>query len=214
MRMAASVGIRLALLGCLGCDGSGGAVERFDFSTDNLEYCTEMAVTVDLAAAGATLMLTEDGAADCTPAAVLDQAGCSFSFDTTDPEVLVVTIRNCRDFGLGVGSLFDCAFDHADRQRLSNAAMAHCACTVDCRTQINTCYSDPALCVADVKAPRSCEHCFNGNDDDSNGMIDCDDPICWASCGVGATGTTCTLSTTSTTSTSSPASTVTTTLQH
>ncbi|MBI5504088.1 MAG: hypothetical protein HY899_04770 [Deltaproteobacteria bacterium] len=200
-RSSAGFAVTIAVLTCLlvGCADGDDPPVTLDFSTTNLDACSWMEVQLQLDSAGAVLEHLDDGSAACTPDPLL--LGCTFEFDeAADKSSLTVSIDECPQHDLGFGALFKCVFRRVDRATLALAVNARCACVDlgDCPGD-EACYGSPAVCVSPAEAPGSCEHCNNDMDDDGNGLVDCDDPICWADCGVGETGTTCPTSTTSTT---------------
>ncbi|HXC53406.1 MAG TPA: hypothetical protein VN634_21145 [Candidatus Limnocylindrales bacterium] len=164
------------LVNCGGDDdgnggGGGGAItlRRF-FGMNGDGNCTNVVVTVDLAAAGAVLARS-DGDLDCAIDAVLAGNGCHGTFtELENGDTLRVTISGCTI--PATTNLFICGFEDADLSELTSESSAQCTCATA------GCDNSPPLCIDDNLDPRSCEDCDNNKDDDGNGLKDCADPNC------------------------------------
>ena len=107
---------------------------------------------------------------------------------------LRVSISNC--FINAYSSLASCRFESADIRKLEENTFATCDCESERRCYYNRQHCDvsPYLCINTSADPGSCEDCFNGIDDDGNGILDCEDPNCSPSfdCGTLGSSTTAT----------------------
>jgi hypothetical protein len=169
-RMAALGLLLPAMLASCGSGGGGGSIRLF-FGTNGEGSCDEVVVEVDLEAAGAVLSRRDDQSADCALAALLDTAGCEIAVEEPDDgDTLRVTIDDCTI--PAVSALFECGFSEADLSEFSDVAVADCEC------ESSGCDQTPPVCVSGNDDPRSCEDCDNGQDDDLNGLEDCEDPNC------------------------------------
>jgi hypothetical protein len=188
----AALGLLLpAMLASCGSGGGGGSVRLF-FGTNGDGGCDEVVVEVDLEAAGAVLARRDDQSADCALGALLDTAGCEIAVEEVDGgDTLRVTIDDCTI--PPIAALFECGFSEADLSEFDDVAIADC----DCET--SGCDQTPPVCVSGDDDPRSCEDCDNGQDDDLNGLEDCEDPNCEHAAVCGETPTTTLPDTTTTT---------------
>lgn len=200
----------LMLAALAGCDGSGdGAEERsvtLYFETNNIRACMPITVDVDLAAASAELERRDDGSLDCTLDTALAADGCTGVFaEIAGGSTLEAIIDGCEV--PEIASLFECVFSQANAGALAASTDAVCDCVGEPECFWNVfCLRRPAICVSEQAGPGACEDCFNGEDDDGDGFVDCDDSDCFiADCGIGQTTITC--STTVTTTTTSVTST-------
>jgi hypothetical protein len=154
------------------CGGGGGGGEiRLFFGTNGDGGCDEVVVEVDLEAAGAVLSRRDDQSVDCALGALLDTAGCEIDVEEIDGgDTLRVTIDGCTI--PPIAALFECGFSEADLSEFDDVAVADCEC------ESSGCDQTPPVCVSGNDDPRSCEDCDNGQDDDLNGLEDCEDPNC------------------------------------
>ena len=196
--------VSLALLVVLtGCDdnSSGGPVSLF-FGTNNIRPCIPITVHVDLQAAHAVLARQSDGSLDCALDALLVGSGCAGTFNEVDGgDTLRVFIDGCET--PAITNLFECGFSEADISALASATSAVCACVGEPLCDYNVyCDRTPGICVSEDSDPSACEDCSNGEDDDGNGFVDCDDQNCHnENCGWGQTTITCSTTTLMTTTT-------------
>ncbi|MFN2378081.1 MAG: hypothetical protein ABR538_16240 [Candidatus Binatia bacterium] len=206
--------LALTLAGVLGgCnDNGGGGLVRLFFGINGSGNCTSVIVDVNLDDADAVIARDEFGDVQCVLNATLDNNGCSISFTELQDGTLRAVISGCTI--PAVTNLFNCLFENVDISELQSTATAQCSCTNQ------NCDGTPPVCISLDPDPRSCEICDNGEDDDGNGLVDCDDPNCENSPECAPTTTTTstststvgeTTSTTDTTTTSS--STTSTTLE-
>lgn len=198
----------LALTGCDDDDGggAGGGPGFLFFGTNNIQECRPITVDVDLATSNAAVALLSDGSLDCALDASL--AGCNATFEETGGGAnLRVTIADC--FIPPISSLFECNFSEGDISMISDATSAVCDCVGEPACYRNIyCLESPNVCVAQEADPSACEDCFNGEDDDGDGYVDCRDGDCAIEdCGYGQTTVTCPNSTSTSTTVSSSTST-------
>lgn len=176
-RLRASVRIVSLLLFVLpACDdGNGRSVELF-FGMHNWNDCEAAGIVVDLEAAGAVLERNASGGPDCRSA--MDEACDVEIVEEDDGKRLHVEIGNC--FIDAYSNLASCRFRSARIRSLEAHTSATCDCESERRCILNRehCDVSPYLCIDTNPDPGSCEDCFNGRDDDGNGIVDCDDPNC------------------------------------
>jgi len=202
--------VALTLAGVLGgCNnGNGGGLIRLFFGINGSGNCNSVVVDVDLSEAQAIIARDESGAVQCVLNALLDSNGCDISFqELQGGDVLRATISGCTI--PAIQNLFSCFFEDVDISELQETSSAQCAC------QVPGCDPTPPVCISEDPDPTSCEICDNGQDDDGNGLEDCEDPNCENSPACNPTTTTSTTSTsipdtTSTTDTTTTTSTTTT----
>jgi hypothetical protein len=194
------------LLPLAACDdddggGAGGGPGFLFFGTNNIQECRSITVDIDLAAANAAVARHGDESPDC--ALDVSLAGCNASFEETGGgNNLRVTIADC--FVPPISSLFECNFSDGDISMISDATSAVCDCVGEPACYWNIyCLESPNVCVAQEADPSACEDCFNGEDDDGDGYVDCRDGDCAIEeCGFGQTTVTCPNSTSTTVSSS------------
>jgi hypothetical protein len=199
------------LISLAACDdddggGGGGGPALLFFGTNNIHECSPITIDVDLAAANAVVARQGDGSLDCALDTSL--AGCNASFDETGGgDNLHVIIDGCEV--PPISSLFECNFSDGDISMVAAATSAECDCVGEPACYWNIfCLELPDICVAEEANPSACEDCFNGEDDDGDGFVDCRDRDCAIEdCGFGQTTVTCPNSTSTSTTVSSSTST-------
>jgi hypothetical protein len=188
----------LTLAGVLGgCNNGGGGLIRLFFGINGSGNCSQVIVEVNLEEAGAIIARDVEGALQCVLNSTLDAAGCDITFNELQNGNLRATINGCTI--PAVANLFSCLFEDVDISELQETASAICSC------KNAGCDENPPVCIGEDIDPTSCENCTNGQDDDGNGLVDCQDPNCRNSPACQET------TTTSTTSTSNPGDSTTTT---
>jgi hypothetical protein len=179
------------------CDSGSKPPVVLHFGMHNWNDCEAASVEVNLEASSAVLARTPAGAPDCW--SEMDEK-CDVSIVELDGGMrLRVEIKNC--FINAYSSLASCRFTDASIGELERRTFATCDCESERRCDLNRQHCDvtPYLCVSESVDPGSCEDCFNGVDDDGNGITDCDDPNCSPSfeCGTLGSSTTATCTSTS-----------------
>ena len=151
------------------CDGDGDDTRRISFGIEGRGTCDEVVMEVDLEGAFAILD-RDDGVVNCAAAAVIDN-DCDVTFEeVSDGDVLRVRITGCQIDS--ISELFDCRFDKVDLAFLQTRVDAQCSCITP------RCDELPATCAAPSDDPFFCEDCANGEDDDQDRLVDCQDPNC------------------------------------
>jgi len=187
-----------------GGDDGGGPVQLF-FGTHNIRECMPITVDVNLLAANAVVAEQGDGSLDCALDAALAGDGCTGQFALVNGgSTLRAVIDGC-DVPPET-SLFECGFDTGDAAALTSDSTAICDCVGEPLCDLNLfCDPTPAICVSQDPDPDSCEDCSNGQDDDGDGFVDCEDAHCFiVDCGWGQTTITCSSTSTTTTTTTAP----------
>ena len=156
--------------GCNNGSGGGGGLIRLFFGINGSGSCSTVVVDVNLEDAGAQISRDEFGDVQCVLNAVLDANGCNISFSELENGDLRAVINGCTI--PAVTNLFSCLFEDVDISQLQDTASAQCTCTTQ------NCDGTPPVCISLDPDPRSCEICDNNQDDDGNGLVDCEDPNC------------------------------------
>lgn len=191
--------LTLCLFAVAACGGSGGSgTEQLFFGTNNIQRCSAITVDIDLEASAAEVSTRDDGSPDCDLTA--ERIGCRALFEQIDNgSTLRAVIDGCEIPERA--SLFGCQFSAADTAEVSAMTTGTCDCVGEPECSRNIyCLEQPNICVSPIDDPGACEDCFNNEDDDGDGFVDCDDRDCAiAECGFGQTTITCSTSTTSST---------------
>lgn len=193
----------LTLAGVLGgCNNGGNSLIQLFFGINGNGNCTQVVVEVNIEEAGAVIARDVEGALQCVLNTTLNNAGCDIDFDELENGNLRATISGCTI--PAVTNLFSCIFEDVDISALSETASAICSC------KNAGCDENPPVCISEDPDPTSCEDCTNGQDDDGNGLTDCEDPNCRNSPACQETTTTSTTSTSVTLGSTTTTDTVTT----
>jgi hypothetical protein len=199
-RVRSGLGSRFAAALLAACDGGGPSGVRLRFALDGDGRCSAAIVDIDLQTEDLGL-LDRGGVPDCGLDRLLAERGCSAHFERIDEGTFLrARVTGC-EFDAGV-VLFDCGFREADVSAASDAGSSQCTCASA------ECDGSPKVCAIDPQTGLDCEDCSSGDDDDGDGLEDCEDPYCRDSedCTETTTSTTTTVvaptTTSSTTSTS------------
>ncbi len=142
---------------------------RVFFSVNGRGGCDSLTVDVDNES-GAVFARNFFGLAVCTLHPDLVALGCGVAPNEFS-ERMAILVHGCRI--PATGPLFSCQFESVNLVALQAATDSMCSCS-----QFGRCDSSPPICDSLSVDPGSCEDCINGEDDDGNGLADCDDANC------------------------------------
>jgi hypothetical protein len=183
-----------------GCGGTGdGSTVAYSGVIAGYE-CSDYYMALHLGQSGTRLAKRRGGLA-CELGPELEGRGCRF-FAEEGSEQLRVVLLDC-PFDLSE-VLFRCQYTHADVDLMNNWTYAGCCFN---RNSHDAYCDELPVCFTDEESGASCEDCYNGSDDDADGLVDCEDRSCREvpECAPPTTSTTTLSTTTSSTATTLPA---------
>jgi hypothetical protein len=153
------------------CGGSGDTTTiAYSGVIDGYE-CSDYYMALYLEESG-TELAKGRGGISCELGPELEGRGCRFFAEESD-ERLQVVLLDC-PFDLSE-ALFRCHYTQADVQLMNRWAFAGCCFN---RNSHNGYCDNLLVCFTDEETGASCEDCYNGVDDDGDGLVDCDDTLC------------------------------------